>query len=322
MTGPAGGGPGQDGAARRILITGAGGFVGRRLAAALAARHPGATLLATDRSGGAGNTALDVADAEAVDAAVAAFAPTDVAHLAALSAVDASFRDPRRTWAVNLGGTLNLTLAIQAHAPDCRLLFVSSAEVYGRSTFAGAPVTEADLLLPANPYAAAKAAADIMVQEAAGRGLRATILRPFNHTGPGQSAAFAIPAFCSQIAAIERGAQPPVMKVGALDDERDFLDVDDVVDLYIRAMDAEAAEGQVLNVASGRPRRIGAVIDALLAQARRPIRVEVDGSRLRATRVPRVVGDATRARTLLDWAPTRRFEDTLAATLEYWRAQG
>ncbi len=89
------------------------------------------------------------------------------------------------------------------------MVFVSSAEVYGRSTFSGLPVDEGALLQPAGPYAVTKAAADLMVQDECSRGLFATILRPFNHTGPGQAANFVVPAFCSQIAKIEKGVRPP-----------------------------------------------------------------------------------------------------------------
>jgi GDP-4-dehydro-6-deoxy-D-mannose reductase len=308
-----------------ILITGATGFVGRYLAAALAARFPERDLILADRAPArmpeGEVVALDVTDPSMVDEIVRTRQPAAVAHLAAVAAVTSSFADPRDTWRVNMFGTLNVVLAIQAHAPTCRLLFVSSAEVYGRSTFSGAPVTESALLLPANPYAATKAAADIMVQEACGRGLHATVIRPFNHTGPGQTEAFAIPAFCAQIARIEKGMQPPVIKVGELDDERDFLDVADIVDLYVTVIErgAELEPGLVLNAASGQTHRIRSVLEILLAESNVDIKVEVDPARLRKTRVPRVVGDAARAHAVLGWKPTRPFEQTLKSTLQYWR---
>ncbi len=317
----------SDAPSSRILITGAAGFVGNRLAAAAKAAMPGAALVLVDRVEGYTKhgrvLSMDVADPASVDARVAAVQPTTIVHLAAVSAVTSSFDDPRQTWAINTMGTLNVTLAIQRYVPDCHLIFVSSAEVYGRSTFTGEAVTEKNLLEPANPYAAAKAAADILVQEAAARGLFATVVRPFNHTGPGQSPAFAIPAFCQQIARIEKGLQAPVIRVGELNDERDFLDVDDVIALYISILQAghSLPEGLVLNAASSQPRRIGAILEALLKLSTSEITIEIDPSRLRATRVPRVVGDATLAHSLLGWRPQKPFEDTLAETLAFWRAQ-
>jgi GDP-4-dehydro-6-deoxy-D-mannose reductase len=310
-------------APQRILVTGASGFVGGRLVAQLRQQMPDAELILADRAAGAdGSHALDISDAAAVEQFVADSRPTTIVHLAAISAVPNSFSDPRQTWNVNTLGTLNVVTAMRRHAPACHLLFVSSAEVYGRSTFSGAPVTETTLLQPANPYAVTKAAADLMVQDECGRGLKATIIRPFNHTGPGQAPNFAVPSFCSQIAAIEKGRQPPVVEVGDLDDERDFLDVDDVIDLYVSviARGGELAAGLVLNAASGQPRRIGGLLDMLRAMSPAEFTVSVDPKRQRITRVPRVVGDASRARELLGWTPKKPMEATLRETLDYWRS--
>jgi len=257
--------------------------------------------------------AVDVSDPTGVEQFVAAVQPTTIVHLAAISAVQNSFSDPRLTWNINTLGTLNIVTAIQRHAQSCHLLFVSSAEVCGRSTFSGEPVTEATLLQPANPYAVTKAAADLMVQDECGRGLKATIIRPFNHTGPGAGATLRFHHSCSQIAMIEKGRQPPVVAVGDLDDERDFLDVDDVINLYMSLIErsAELPTGLVLNAASGQPRRIGHLLEMLRALSPAQFTVSVDPKRLRITRVPRVVGDASRARQLLGWPPKKPIEVTL-----------
>ncbi|RYD85795.1 MAG: NAD-dependent epimerase/dehydratase family protein [Verrucomicrobiaceae bacterium] len=309
----------------RILLTGANGFVGKRLTAALINRYPGARVIRTDRSGnfeGPGEArALELLDADVVDALIADIKPTTIVHLAALSAVQDSILDPRATWQVNVMGTLELVMAVQRHAPDCHFVYVSSAEVYGQTAFSGVHVTEDMALQPANPYAASKAAADIMVREAAMRGLFATLVRPFNHTGPGQDDRFVIPAFCSQVARIEKGLQPPEMLVGELNDERDFLSADDVVDLYVRIIEAGRTlpSGTVINAASGASRRIGDILDTILAASSSTIAVKVDPSRLRKTRVPRIVGDSSRARELLGWQPTKPFDTMLRETLDYWR---
>lgn len=311
---------------QRMLLTGANGFVGRRLTAALIKRFPDAQVIRTDRSGNADGPgearALDILDPAAVDALIADVKPTVVVHLAALAAVQDSLRDPRATWQVNVMGTLEMVTAAQRHAPDAHFLYVSSAEVYGRTAFSGEPVTEDMVLQPANPYAASKAAADIMVREAALRGLFATLVRPFNHTGPGQDDRFVIPAFCSQVARIEKGLQPPELLVGELNDERDFLSADDVVDLYVKIIEASGKlpNGLVINAASGVSRRIGDILDTILAASSAKITVKVDPSRLRKTRVPRIVGDASRARDVLAWQPVKPFETMIRETLDYWRA--
>jgi len=311
----------------RVLVTGAAGFVGTKVAARLRLDFPQAELILADHGGQAASlrdgVAVDIADAAAVDALVQEWRPTTILHLAAVSAVTNAAADQRNTWRINTMGTLNLAISVVDHAPNCHLVFVSSAEVYGRSAFSGQPVTEVSLLQPANPYAATKAAADQLIQEASGRGLFATILRPFNHTGPGQIDNFAVPSFCRQIAQIEAGQQEAIMLVGELDDQRDFLDVHDVVDLYSRVigLGQNLENGLVMNVASGRPRRIREVLDTLLSFSSAQISIQVDPARIRPTRVPKIIGDASKARELIGWIPTTRFEDTLLNTLNYWRSK-
>ena len=149
--------------------------------------------------------------------------------------------------------------------------------------------------------------------------LDVTIARPFNHLGPGQDTRFAIPSFCSQIANIERGAQPPRIEVGNLSARRDFSDVRDVVDAYRMLLDPGGPRGP-FNIASGESHAVGEILDRLLALARVPIEVTVDESRLRPSDVPGLCGDATRLRRALDWVPSHPLERTLTDTLEYYRA--
>jgi GDP-4-dehydro-6-deoxy-D-mannose reductase len=302
----------KNGRPTKVLITGAGGFVGGHLTVALKAHHPHWT---QDAPGGA--VGVDVTDARAVDHWIRDSQPDIVVHLAAVAAVTASVKDPRLAWRVNLDGVLNVVLAMQAHTPAAHLLFVSSAEVYGESANTGLPINEDALLQPVNPYAASKAAADILVRQAMATGLSVTVARPFNHTGPGQSEAFVAPNFAAQIARIEAGLQPPVIAVGSLDDERDFLNVNDVVSAYrllLERREQPEARG-VFNVASGEPTRIGDMLERLLSLAKVRIQVAVDATRLRAARIPRVVGDASRIRTL-GWVPITPMDQTLAAVLE------
>lgn len=306
---------------RRVLITGARGFVGARLVAALH-RHGFAGELAL--CGGPNDTqgqwSCDMRNPDDVMRVVRDFAPTAIVHLAAIAAVTAANRDVRQAWDVNLGGTLNLIEAMKAHAPDARLLFVSSAEIYGRSFLDHHMVDETASLLPVNPYAASKAAADILARQSAYNGIDAIIARPFNHTGAGQSEAFVAPAFAAQIARIEAGLQPPVLKVGNLDDERDFLDVDDVVDAYIAMLAMENPQpGETFNIASGWPLHIREILDQMLASSSVAIRVDTDANRLRPAPIPRVVGNAAKARSRLNWRPSRDMKTCFTQILDDWR---
>jgi GDP-4-dehydro-6-deoxy-D-mannose reductase len=312
----------------RVLVTGATGFVGRHLMAALRAAFPAAELFPAARAGDPGGDAaavraFDLTDAEGVDRLVADLRPDACVHLAAVSAVAESFADPDAAWWANVDGTRALAAALMRHAPECRLLHVSSGEVYGLSFNGGVPLDEGAPLRPANPYAAAKAAADVALGEMALRGLRVLRLRPLNHIGPGQSPRFAVASFAQQIARVEAGTQPPVLRTGALDRRRDFLDVRDVCDAYVAAlarMDALPA-GTVLNLASGRLRRLGDVLADMLRIAGVRAEVEQERSALRPTDLAATPCSAEAARAALDWAPRRDWDQTLAETVDSWRAQ-
>lgn len=299
---------------RSVLVTGARGFVGRHLMAELGRSFAGAVLHPAE---------FDVTDPDGAVEAVERLRPDACVHLAAVAAISAARQDPEHAWAVNLGGTLRLARAIRAAAPDCVLVFASSADAYGASFRAGTALDEGAPLAPLNTYGATKAAADLALGAVAAEGLRVVRLRPFNHTGPGQSADFVVPAFARQLARIAAGRQEPVMRVGALDPERDFLDVRDVCAGYAAAIArAESlAPGTILNLASGTPRRVGDVLDGLMTAFRIRPRVETDLARLRATDIPRACGDSLRAREVLGWAPAIPWDRTLRDVAEDWTAR-
>lgn len=312
---------------QRILVTGAAGFVGGHLRDALRAAFPRARLIAglhrRPAEGWDEAVPLDLGDAAALPGVLAGLAPDAVVHLGAQANVAASFGDVGATWAANLSATLNLGSAIMAARPGCRLLFASTGEIYGLTFQRGTALDEEAPLAPSNPYAAAKAAADIALGEMALRGLRVVRMRPLNHVGPGQSEGYAVAAFARQVARIEAGQQAPVLRVGALERWRDFLDVRDVAAAYARALQCWEAlpNGVALNLASGQARRIGDVLAGLIGRSTVPMRVEEAQAALRPNDVVRSLGDAGRARALLGWAPVTPWEDTLDAVLADWRAR-
>jgi GDP-4-dehydro-6-deoxy-D-mannose reductase len=299
---------------RRILITGAAGFVGRHLKARLAAVYPDATLF---------TPTVDVRDAEAVADAVRQAAPEACIHLAAVSSIRAAQEDEDQAWEVNLNGTLRVARAILRHAPDCQMLFTSTADAYGSSFRGGAPVDEATPLAPMSVYSATKAAADLAIGSMAGQGLRCVRIRPFNHTGPGQTAQFVVPAFARQVARIEAGLQPPLIQVGNIDTWRDFLDVRDVCAGYVAwiAKRDNLTCGSILNLASGTARRIGDILSELQAVAGIALEVRADPARVRDSDVPMACGDSRRARELLGWTPVIPWAQTLRDVLDDWRVR-
>jgi GDP-4-dehydro-6-deoxy-D-mannose reductase len=314
----------------RLLVTGAAGFVGRHLLAALRERFPAAELIAACRPEDGALPLLDAADRvvpfdlldpAAVAALIAETRPDGLVHLAAQASVAASFADPLDSWHANLMGTVALAEAVLRHAGHCRFVLASSAEIYGLSFREAAPLDENATLRPANPYAASKAACDLAVGEMALRGLDAVRLRAFNHTGAGQSPSFVVASFAHQIARIEVGQQAPVMQVGALDRWRDFLDVRDVCGAYVAALEAESVPDGVYNIASGTPRRIGDILDALIARSEAAPVVEVEPVRLRPTDVNCVAGSPARAAHVLGWTPVVPWDETLNVVLNDWRGR-
>jgi nucleoside-diphosphate-sugar epimerase len=298
----------------RILLTGADGFVGRHLAAAVRAAFPGAELV---------GPRFDVIDAAAVSRVVSRVRPDACVHLAAVSAVADARENPDLAWQVNLHGTLHLARAILAHAPDACFLFASSADIYGGSFRSGGKLDESAAPAPLNTYGATKAAADLALGALAAEGLRAIRVRPFNHTGPGQPNRFVVPAFAEQIARIEAGQQPPVMQVGDLTSARDFLDVRDVCAAYVACLQSADSipPGSIFNIASGVPRTIRVVLEELLAEAGVDVELETDPTRLRPSDIPTASGNAERAQQLLGWQPRISWQQTLRDVLADWRTR-
>lgn len=297
---------------RRILVTGSAGFVGGHLLPALRGAYPEAALT---------GLAADVTDAAAVRAEIAAVQPDALVHLAAIAAIQDARQNPDLAWQVNLYGTLNVARAVLAEVPGCTMLFASTADLYGATFRTGVALNEDAALAPLNTYAATKAAADLALGAMAAEGLRVIRVRPFNHTGPGQSNSFVVPAFARQVALIAAGQQEPVLRVGSLSPLRDFLDVRDVCAGYAMCLGVELAPGTVLNLASGVARRVGDVLADLLALAGIVAEVRADAARVRPTDIPAATGDSGRARAALGWAPVIPWERTLRDVLEDWRAQ-
>lgn len=247
----------------KILVTGVCGFVGKHVLDELAANgHEPVGMdigeappLLPPRQ----FVRCNITDAEATARIIAEVKPDACLHLAGWAAT--SKGSPATIMEVNLMGTLNVLEGFRRTGSAARILCVSSAHVYGmkaRST----PIREDDTLAPDTVYAVSKAAADQLVRIYFSQyGLNTMVARPHNHIGPGQSPNFAIPAFASQVKAIRQGALP-VMKVGNLDNRRDFTDVRDVARAY-RLLLEKGIPGRAYNITSGRESRIGDILDLL-----------------------------------------------------------
>jgi GDP-4-dehydro-6-deoxy-D-mannose reductase len=208
-----------------------------------------------------------------------------------------------------------------ANCPDAWLVHAGSGLAYGRSGRLGRPLHEGDAMEPMDAYGASKAAGDLALGALAEEGLRVARMRPFNSIGAGQTVDFAIPAFASQIAAIEAGRQDPVLSVGNLEAERDFLDVSDVTAAYAAVIrrSGDLGTGRAFNVASGRAVVMRDMLDMLLAMTERSIDVVPDPARQRPSDLSTISGDSTRLRTETGWTPRADLEATLRGVLDHER---
>lgn len=307
----------------RILLTGASGFVGRRLAAALALRYPDALRVALVHQSKDVAPDLwiariaDLTDAEAIEKLVAEVAPTLLVHLAAQSSVSNAPGAADLTWRINFFSTYNLVRAMARLETASVFFFASSAEVYGTS-FQNGKVTEQTPPMPSNTYASSKIAAERMLWDLLPQNCRLITVRPVNHSGAGQDERFVLPSFAAQIARIEATGSRGRLMVGNLDAIRDFMHVDDVIDIYMRLIDlAPGLPPRLLvNVASGKLWKIGALLQMLMDMARQPMDITPDPARMRASDIPIAEVDADLLRRLTGWAPQRPMLEMLQQVLD------
>ncbi len=291
----------------RVLLTGAAGFLGRHLARRLAGvgcEVIGLSLEPVGLPAGMSFVAADVRDRSAIAGAVERVAPDAIVHLAALSHVGESWQRLSDYFAVNVLGTENVVAAARGR----RLLFASTAEVYGLVPEAEQPIREERPLAPQSPYAMTKAAGERWVRAAGG-----TVLRLFNLVGPGQAPIFALPSFAAQLAAIEAGRAEPVLAIGNLTARRDFVHVEDGAEAVIRLLE-RGEPGEVYNLASGRATSIAEALERLIDRAGVQVRLAQDPERLRPVDIPLTCGDSSRLRAL-GWRPERGLD---AALDELW----
>jgi GDP-4-dehydro-6-deoxy-D-mannose reductase len=305
----------------RILVTGIEGFVGGHLARHLSAighvviglHWADAPLdLPAELHRG------DICDFDGTRALLEATRPEGIVHLAGISSVAMSESHQLKTYEVNTLGTLKLLEAVRQLELKCRVILISSADVYGRSNV-GRPLNEDAPLQPLSPYALSR----VMTCEAARFyhrtfGLDVIILRPFSHTGPGQTATFVFPKVARAIVQIERGAAEPVIEMGNLDVRRDYSDVRDIVRAYALALE-RCASGETYNVTSGKPVVIKESVDYLCSLARVPVKVRSSAAEFRPHDIPLLTGDPSRFMAATGWKPEIPFTQTLSDLLDYYR---
>lgn len=310
---------------RRVLVTGAGGFVGSHLVEALAADGARVTaLLHYNARGDVGSLAHvdrrlgddvalvfgDVRDAGLLRQLTAGHEV--VFHLAALIGIPYSYQAPQSYLATNVDGTLNVLQAAR-DAGVARLVHVSTSEVYGSAQYV--PIDERHPLHPQSPYAASKLGGEsLALSYWASFGLPVAIVRPFNTYGPRQSRRAVIPAILSQLA-----RRCAVLRVGATTPRRDFTYVADTVRGLLAVGTTDALVGEVVNLGSGSDLSIAELIEACgdVADHRPPIETDPLRSRPERGEVTRLLCDSSRLAQIAGWRPTQALRDGLAETLRF-----
>ena len=294
----------------RAYLTGGTGFVGEWLLRHLS--DEGDTAVAPGPE-------VDVTEPALIAADLKAAVPDVVYHLAALTHVGQSWREPVETFRVNAMGTLNLLEAAAACEVPPVVVLVSSAEVYGPAP-AAETLDEHAELRPVTPYAVSKVAAEFLgLQAYLGRGLPVVRARAFNHVGPGQVDDFVVAALARRMveAELRNGG---TVKVGNLTASRDFTDVRDVVRAY-RLLATNGAAGEAYNVCSGRAISIADLAAQMAAMLSCEVSFVEDPELFRPVEVPVLIGDASKLVAATGWRPTIELATTLSDVLDYWRGR-
>jgi len=305
----------------KVLVTGCSGFLASHLLGLLTQDRQGKVFGVTEVPGftfpQVEVSQVDIRCRDEMLHLLAAIRPDVIFHLAAVTNVGFSWKNPALTYEINFLGSSNLLEAILPVAPRARVVLMSSAEVYRGG--GAEPIREDSPVQCQNPYALSKLAmemlGDLYVKSYA---LNVCKLRAFNFTGPGQDAKFVASDFARQAAAIEKGRQEPVIRVGNLAAVRDFSDVRDMA-RYVSLLGRCGRAGEVYNLCSGLSYSIQSILDILLSLTAKPVRVEVDANKFRPLDNPQIHGDPSHIRSEFGLRPEITMEKTLRDLLDYWR---
>lgn len=309
---------------KRVLVTGAGGFIGSHLTERLLELGAAPRALVHYRGSGSWGwlehasckdkievVAADVRDRDGVRQAMKDI--DIVFHLAALIAIPYSYEAPASFIETNVNGTLNLLQAAREFGVQ-RMVHTSTSEVYGTARYV--PIDEAHPLQAQSPYAASKIAADKLVESfALSYGFPAVTVRPFNTFGPRQSARAIIPTIMTQC------LTDRVVHLGNLAPRRDMNYVSDTVEGFVQAAASPRAVGRTINIGSGRETSIEELVKLIAELVGKPVEIELDEARVRPghSEVERLLASAAVARELLGWEPVVSLEDGLQMTFDWVR---
>lgn len=318
---------------RKVLITGITGFVGSHLADY--ALEKGAKVYGLKRwnLSRLRNVAhlldkveffdCDLTDPVGINKIIKKIKPDWIFHLAAESFVSPSWDHPSHYMDVNFKGTVNILEAIKETNINPKFFIPGSGEEYGEIPENEIPINENTLIRPVNPYAVSKVAQDyIGYVYFKSFGLNVIRTRAFNHEGPRRDNVFGIPWYAFQITRIEAGKQEPIIRVGHIEDRRNFTHIKDLVEAYWLAIE-KCNPGELYLIGSDERDHIYTyreILNMLIEMSKvGKVKIIRDPKYVRLTSVPRLIGDTSKFRKLTGWKPKIAIDKILEDTLEYWR---
>lgn len=303
----------------RVLIFGAGGFVGSYLCKEFL--NNGYKVSGTDKGEGSALPLevdfykTDLMQADEVEKLIGQVQPDIIVNLAAISSVGTSWSMPQTTMAINVIGALNIMETAKKSEQKPRILFVGSSEEY---VISENPLDENTQLNANNPYGISKVTQEQFAKLYREQyGLKIYCVRPFNHTGIGQRDSFVLPSFCKQVAEIDKSGKDGKIQVGNLKVKRDFSHVKDVVRAYRMIVESDNCN-QIYNVGSGNAYSLEDMLTYIIGLSDQNIEIEVDQNRIRPTDQPVICCDRSLIGKELGWEPQYNVYDALKEMFEYY----
>lgn len=302
---------------KKVLITGAGGFVGKYLIKEF--QNSDYEIIACDINkkdvfdSSIKYYDLNILDKELVEDLIKKEEPNYLINLAAVSSVGLSWNIPQKTIEVNVVGTLNLLEAVRKYSPECKVLLIGSSEEYESKD---TPLKENDKINANNPYGISKISQENFAQLYKEKyRLNIVCTRSFNHTGIGQLDQFVIPSFCKQVAEIDKSNAHGKIYVGNLSAYRDFSDVKDIVKVYKKLLENETSD-LIYNVGSGNVYKIEDILNYIISLSNQKIDIVIDKEKFRPIDTPYICCDNSKIKDFFDNTDIRQ---TIKEMFEYYK---
>lgn len=310
---------------KKIIITGANGFVSRYFIEYLNQNALGFDILGLDI---ASVTDLDIhyqqinlTDKDFIHRVLTEYQPDYILHLASVSSVAQSWHKPVESFVNNTNIFLNLIESVRELNLKSRILSVGSSEEYGDYPADKMPLRENYELHPNNPYSVARVSQEYLSRVYANSfGVDIVMTRSFNHIGPRQKDTFVVSSFVKQIVEIAIGKRDNLVHVGNIEVIRDFLDVRDVVDAYYKIL-TQGKSGEVYNVCKGEGVNLKEIINLASKALSIDVNLKIDEERIRPNESIMIIGDNSKLRNELNWSPKYSLDKTLCDIIEYWKSE-